>query len=83
MMLKLKTEPLKLNNNCRTSLFFFTMMFLSQQQCSIFFGLYIDLVFSRHGVKVFCGEFSGAIFAGDVQMVQRLVECRADVNLGK
>lgn len=28
-------------------------------------------------------EFSGAIFAGDVQMVQRLVECRADVNLGK
>ena len=27
------------------------------------------------------GEFSGAIFAGDIQMVQRLVECRADVNL--
>ena len=80
-MLKLKTEPLKFNN-CRTSLFF-SMMFLSQQQCSIFFGLYIDLVFSTHGVKVFCGDFSGAIFAGDVQMVQRLVECRADVNLGK
>lgn len=49
----------------------------------LIFGLYIDLVFSAHGVKVFCGEFSGAIFAGDVQMVQRLVECRADVNLGK